>query len=90
VEALTPETLSPKNGHGRKFEMRHRLRLFDGTAFEEEASTVSVTFGEFRRIVLDAQRMQRTWLRDFDGDTLQVPEDLLEVLTAYKTMLPGA
>ena len=70
--------------------MRHRLRLFDGTAFEEEASTVSVTFGEFRRIVLDAQRMQRTWLRDFDGDTLQVPEDLLEVLTAYKTMLPGA
>ena len=70
--------------------MRHRLRLFDGTAFEEEASTVSVTFGEFRRIVLDAQRMQRTWLRAFDGDTLQVPEDLLEVLTAYKTMLPGA
>ena len=70
--------------------MRHRLRLFDGTAFEEETSTVPVTFGEFRRIVLDAQRMQRTWLRDFDGDTLQVPEDLLEVLTAYKTMLPGA
>ena len=70
--------------------MRHRLRLFDGTALQEEATTVSVTFGEFRRIVLDAQRMQRTWLRDFDGDTLQVPEDLLEVLTAYKTMLPGA
>lgn len=70
--------------------MRHRLRLFDATALEEEASTVPVTFGEFRRIVLDAQRMQRTWLRDFDGDTLQVPEDLLEVLTAYKTMLPGA
>ena len=70
--------------------MRHRLRVFTGTALEEEASTVSVTFGEFRRIVLDAQRMQRTWLRDFDGDTLQVPEDLLEVLTAYRSMLPGA
>jgi len=70
--------------------MRHRLRLFNETALEEESPTVSVSFGEFRRIVLDAQRMQRTWLRDFDGDTLQVPEDLLEVLTAYKTMLPGA
>jgi len=70
--------------------MRHRLRLFNGTALEEESPTVSVSFGEFRRIVLDAQRTQRTWLRDFDGDTLQVPEDLLEVLTAYKTMLPGA
>jgi hypothetical protein len=70
--------------------MRHRLRVFNGTALEEEAQTVSVTFGEFRRIVLDAQRMQRTWLRDFDGDTLQIPEDLLEVLTAYRTMLPGA
>ena len=70
--------------------MRHRLRVFTGTALEQEAPTVSVSFGEFRRIVLDAQRMQRTWLRDFDEDTVQVPEDLLEVLTAYRTMLPGA
>jgi hypothetical protein len=64
--------------------------VFTGTALEEETPTVSVSFGEFRRIVLDAQRLQRTWLRDFDGDTLQVPEDLLEVLTAYRSMLPGA
>ena len=70
--------------------MRHRLRLFTGTAVEEETSTVSISFGEFRRIVLDAQRVQRTWLRDFDGDTLQVPGDLLDVLTAYRSMLPGA
>lgn len=70
--------------------MRHRLRVFNGSALEEDAPTVTVTFGEFRRIVQDAQRMQRSWLRDFDGDTLQVPEDLLEVLTAYKTLLPGA
>jgi hypothetical protein len=71
--------------------MRHRLRVFNGTALEEEETpTVSISFGEFRRIVVDAQRLQRTWLRDFDGDTVQVPEDLLEVLTAYRTMLPGA
>ena len=71
--------------------MRHRLRVFSGTAFEEEETpTVSISFGEFRRIVLDAQRMQRSWLRDFDGDVLQIPEDLLEVLTAYRTLQPGA
>lgn len=70
--------------------MRHRLRLYTGTPLEEETPKVSVSFGEFRRIVLDAQRTQRTWLHDFDGDTLQVPEDLLDVLTAYRTMLPGA
>jgi hypothetical protein len=71
-------------------EMRHRLRVFNGSAVENETPTVSISFGEFRRIVVDAQRVQRTWLRDFDGDTLQVPEDLLDVLTAYRTMLPGA
>ena len=71
--------------------MRNRLRLFTGAPVEEiEAPTVSISFGEFRKIVLDAQRVQRTWLGDFDGDTLQVPEDLLDVLTAYRTMLPGA
>jgi len=70
--------------------MRHRLRLYTGTAVEDEAPTVTVSFGEFRRILLEAQRNQRSWLRDFDGDTLQVPEDLLEVLTAYHTLLPGA
>ncbi|QDT55032.1 hypothetical protein Pan44_30730 [Caulifigura coniformis] len=71
--------------------MRHRLRLFTGMTCEEETPKVSVSFGEFRRIVADAQRVQRTWLGDFDGETLQIPEDLLHVLTAYRTtMLPGA
>jgi len=70
--------------------MRHRLRVFTGTPYEEENPKVSVSFGEFRRIVADAQHGQRTWLHDFDGETLQIPEDLLQVLTAYRTMLPGA
>jgi hypothetical protein len=89
VQAGTPEKLSPESATEGNA-MRHRLRLFTGTAVEEETSTVSISFGEFRRIVLDAQRVQRTWLRDFDGDTLQVPGDLLDVLTAYRSMLPGA
>jgi hypothetical protein len=55
-----------------------------------EAPTVRISFGEFRRIVLDAQGAQRGWLRDFDEDELQVPEDLFEVLTAYRQLMPGA
>jgi hypothetical protein len=70
--------------------MRQRLRVFAGELTEPAAGTVTVSFGEFRRIVLDAQRLQRTWLRDFDADEVQVPEDLYDVLTAYRQLLPGA
>ncbi|MBX3443562.1 MAG: hypothetical protein KF774_14240 [Planctomyces sp.] len=70
--------------------MRQRLRLFNGEQFETSTPTVSISFGEFRRIVLDAQHVQRSWLRDFDSDELQVPEDLYDVLTAYRQLMPGA
>jgi hypothetical protein len=70
--------------------MRQRLRVFTGDSVATTPPTVSVSFGEFRRIVLDAQRFQRTWLRDFDSEELQVPEDLYEVLTAYRQLMPGA
>jgi hypothetical protein len=69
--------------------MRRRLRVFNGEPVEA-APTVSISFGEFRRIVIDAQRVQRAWMRDFDTDELQVPEDLFEVLTAYRQLMPGA
>jgi hypothetical protein len=70
--------------------MRQRLRVFTGYSADTAAPTVTVSFREFRRIVLDAQSLQRTWLRDFESDEIQVPEDLFEVLTAYRQVLPGA
>jgi hypothetical protein len=76
--------------HGRDFAMRHRLRLYSGDSTQTAARTVSISFGEFRRIVLDAQHLQRTWLRDFESETVEVPEDLYEVLTAYLQLMPGA
>jgi len=83
------DAVSPEFAHGRDI-MRQRLRVFAGETTEPSLGTVTVSFGEFRRIVIDAQRLQRTWLRDFDSDELQVPEDLYDVLTAYRQLMPGA
>ncbi len=58
------------------------------TALEEP--TVSMKLGEFYRILDEASRVRRTWLRDFEDDEVQVPEDLYEVLTAYWRLRPGA
>jgi len=72
--------------------MRPRLRLYTGddspAAFPE--STVTISFGELARIVADASRFRRTWLSDFEGDNVVIPEDLYEVLTAYWQLRPGA
>ena len=75
--------------------MRPRLRLYtgdddgDGGTIVAEP-TISISFGEFSRIVSDARRFDRTFLSDFEGDEIQVPEDLFEVLTAYWRLRPGA
>lgn len=73
--------------------MRPRLKLFcgdddGGTAVE--APRVSMKFAEFFHIVAEASRFKRTWLRDFEDDDIEVPEDLFEVLSAYWTLRPGA
>ena len=74
--------------------MRPRLRLYTGDDDAGEtalaAPTVSISFGEFSRIIADARRFDRTFLSDFEDDTVQVPEDLYEVLTAYWRLRPGA
>lgn len=73
--------------------MRPKLRLFTGDedgGVALEIPTVPMNFGEFTRLVADAGRFERTWLSDFHDDDIQVPEDLYEVLTAYRRMRPGA
>ncbi|MEW4531482.1 hypothetical protein [Maioricimonas sp. JC845] len=51
---------------------------------------MTISFGEFSRIVIDASEYDRTWLSDFEGETIQIPEDLFEVLAAYRRLRPGA
>lgn len=73
--------------------MRPKLRLYTGEedgGVALESSTVPMNFGEFTRLVADAGRFDRTWLTDFHEDDIQVPEDLYEVLTAYRRLRPGA
>lgn len=73
--------------------MRPRLRLYTGEEQEAALSDeprVTISFGEFSRIVIDASDYDRTWLSDFEGETLQIPEDLYEVLAAYRRLRPGA
>lgn len=72
--------------------MRPRLRLYlgeeQGTAVAEPQ--VSVSLGEVARLLTDAIRWNRTWLRDFEDDEVQVSADLYEVLSAYNHLRPSA
>ena len=73
--------------------MRPRLRVFQGEddcGLALEPPRVSMKFSEFFHIVAEASRFKRTWLRNFQDDDVQVPEDLYEVLSAYWTLRPGA
>ncbi len=71
--------------------MRPRLRLFTGDDDQLASTpTMTITFGELMSILDEANRTQRTWLRDFSDDGVQVPEDLYEVLTEYTRLRPGA
>ncbi len=72
--------------------MRPQLRLYTGedqaVGFEEPRLTIS--FGELSRVLLEASRSQRSFLRDFEDDEVQMSPDLYQVLTAYCRLRPGA
>ena len=73
--------------------MRPRLRIFHGEdegGLAVESPRVSISFGELSRIVADARWCDRTWLSDFEDDQVDLPEDLYDVLTAYRRLRPGA
>jgi len=72
--------------------MRHRLRLYTGedesTAVAEPGMTVKL--GDITEILAEAVRNDRTWLRDFDDDEIQISADLYDVLSAYWNLRPSA
>jgi len=62
---------------------------FAPTASRE--ATVRVTLGEILPILADALAGNRTWLRDFAADEIEISSDLHEVLQAYRDFRrPGA
>ena len=73
--------------------MRQHLRLFTGEEQEPlavECPKISISFGELSRILLEACRHQRSFLRDFEEDEIELTDDLYQVLTAYCRLRPGA
>jgi hypothetical protein len=73
--------------------MRHHLKLYTGEDHESTAVVepeVTMTLGEITEILADAVRTRRAWLRDFEGDRVQVSADLYEVLASYWNMRRGA
>ncbi len=72
--------------------MRTRLKLYTGdeeTGYAE-APQVKVRLDEVCDILIEASRFRRTWLSDFEGEEIQVSEDLYEVISAYRQLRPGA
>jgi hypothetical protein len=72
--------------------MRPPLRLYSG---EEDGIYVkppqmTMTLGEFCRILTEAQKFDSTWLQDFADDEVQLPLDLHQVMSTYWTLRPGA
>lgn len=73
--------------------MRPQLKLYTG---DDEVSTavaepeVAMTLGEVSRILADAVRTKRAWLRDFENENIQLPADVYEVLSTYWNIRRGA
>ena len=72
--------------------MRPRLRLYTGpgdvNTLPEPQMTIRL--GDITRILRDAVRTDRTWLRDFENDEVQISTDLYEVLATYSHLRPSA
>ena len=66
----------------------NRLRVYYGPEETETLSMtenqVSVSLGEIFPLLADAVRSQRTWLKDFEDDEIQISQDLYECILAYQ------
>lgn len=51
------------------------------------SGTIAVSLSDMVPLLLDAIRNDRVWLEDFAEDVVLVPNDLYEVLVAYRCMM---
>jgi hypothetical protein len=51
---------------------------------------ISVRLSDITRVLEDAVRGGRTWVRDFADDEVQISADLYDVLAAYWHLRPSA
>lgn len=67
--------------------MHHRLKMFLGeTSGGPPVAGMTVTLREISSILAEAVNSRRTWVQDFADDPIQIPNDLYEVLVAYRRL----
>jgi hypothetical protein len=54
---------------------------------ECEAESVTVSAGDILPLLIDAAQSNRAWLEDFQDESLEISQELYEVLLAYKRLI---
>lgn len=77
----------------RLFEMNSSSHSRVAPAADEKycsASHVRVSTGDVLPLLADAALANRAWIEDFADDTMEIPQDLYEVLLAYRRFRQSA
>ncbi len=66
-----------------------KLRIFNDDSSSSEFRACSVTqvpvaLGDVLPLLLHAMQTDRVWLNDFADETIEISQDLYEILLAYK------
>lgn len=54
---------------------------------QKTTGSIAVSLADMLPLLVDAIRNDRAWLEDFADDVVHVPQDLYDVLVAYRCML---
>jgi len=73
-----------QSSHLRIYRPQEESSSVQLTQSENQSRMVSVSLGEILPLLTDAIRSERTWLRDFSEDEVNISLDLYEVLLAYQ------
>lgn len=61
-----------------------RQQLTTKACHSEKENSIRVAAGETLALLLHAARTNRAWLNDFAEETIEISQDMYEVLLAYK------
>lgn len=70
--------------------LEHSLAIETPDSQYCSASRVTVSTGDVLPLLMDAALANRAWIEDFADDTLDIPQDLYEVLLAYRRFRQSA
>ncbi len=71
-------------------DLRHRTASIPPEVDCSSRSHVRVSAGDVLPLLADAALTNRAWVEDFADDTLEIPQDLYEVLLAYRRFRQSA